>query len=293
MTSALPAAMLASRFTVLFACAVLLACAGCGTVRSALVPLALEPPIPESHGRGEVHVRETTLTGVRASTAPSSSALYLPRVQLDGGGSIRINRLFTFRVHGGSAIDAGAVAAGASAWAPGRAGWYAGVSPTFTFRFDHGLTQLAVGPDLTVAFIPFVWDERYECGTVEEPATCGGVSDETWFAFMIGGSFSASRWITDWLRIGGSFGVRAQPTLDEAFGDNDQAPTFLGYVAFALQAEVRFQIVDELALAIQSQWIAPIGPYLLAPTIGATIYGTFGDSIDEDPRDPQTWTVQQ
>jgi hypothetical protein len=278
-----------SRFTSSCLCLVL---AGCGTVRSTLLPLALEPPIPESHGGGEVHVRETTLTGLSRSREPATSALYLPRSQLDGGGSVRLGRFFTLRFHGGSAIDAGALAAGSSDdAAPGRAAWYVGASPTFTFRFDHGRTQLAIGPDVTAAFVPYVWDDRYECGTVEAPATCGGVSDATWVAIMIGSSFSASHWLADWIRIGGSFGVRAQPTLDSAFAEEDEAPTSLGYVAFAVQAEVRFQIIDELGIGIESQWIAPVGPYVLYPTVGATIYGTFGDGPDEDPRDPDTWTI--
>jgi hypothetical protein len=254
-----------------FLCLIALLCLACGTVRSALVPLAIEPPIPQARGRAEVQVRATALTGV------------------DGGGSVRLSRYFALRFNAGSAIDAGALRAGGSAEAPRLAGWYGTVSPSLLYPLDHGRTQLGLSVDVSAAAVPYVWEESYECTSAPD-GFCTSTSQEMWVAFLLGTSLSVARWVGDVVRLAASIGARVQPTLDSAFADENRAPTGLGYLAVAMQVEARFQIAREFALAVNSQWVAPVGPFWVYPTVGLTLSGTIdGDSPGEDPLDASTW----
>jgi hypothetical protein len=251
-----------------------------------LVPMATTPIATPSRGRVEARLRTTVDTGVRPSEEPASTALYLPRVQIDGGAGIRFHEHFTLRVRLGTFLDVDAQRVGADTHRPpGLAGYMVGVAPTLTVPLDRGRTLLTVGPDFTLALGSIRWEEYELCETPDgETYNCGAEYDRIWLAMMFGGSASASRWLGDVVRITGTLGVRSQPGYDGAFASD--MPTDFGLVAVVLGAEVLFQITDELLLAVESQWLGVAGPYVVYPTVGITLGGTFGRGPGFDPRHP-------
>lgn len=264
----------------------LLLVVGCGTIESRLVPLATSPISAPSRGRVQAHLRATANTGVEPSTEPASTALYLPRAQIEGGAGIRFHELFTLRLQGGIFLDLDAQRVGSDLHrAPGLAGYMVGVAPTLTVPLDHGRTLFTVAPDVWLLVPTVRWAEHDTCvGPAGESVDCGTESDRAWIGYMFGGSVSASRWLGDVVRITGTVGARSAPGADDAFGSD--LPTDFGHVAAVLGAEVLFQLTDDVILAVESQWIAVAAPYWIYPTVGLTVGGSFGRGPGDDPLDP-------
>lgn len=260
---------------------------GCGSVRSRLVPMATTPIATPSRGRTEARLRTTVNTATQPAEDPGGIALYLPRAQVEGGVAVRFHEHFALRIQAGTFLDVDAQRIGSNTYrSPGQSGYLVGVAPTLTFPLDSGRTLLAIAPDISLAVVPYVWEEwEYDCPDAEPGARCGGAtSDRFSLGFVLGGSVSASRWLDDLVRMTGSVAVRGQPGDRGAF--TSDAPTDFGHVAVVLGAEVLFQIIDELSVAIESQWLGVVGPYVVYPSVGVTIGGTFGQGPGVDPRHP-------
>lgn len=270
----------------------LLLASGCGTLRSQLVPLPANPTPAPSRGRVEVRGRVLVQTDVEPSTASGSAAVYVPRAQIEGAAGIRLHEHFTMRVHYGSFLDAGALRVSRDPHRPpGLAGWYGLADPTLTLPLDHGRTLLAAGLEGGFAILPIRWEEAVFSDCTDssgEVVPCSGPeSDELRVNFLVGANLSASRWLGEAVRLTGTLGVRSQPSLNTAFGQ--PATSVLGHFVVAVGAEARLQMTDEVSLALEGQWMWIDAPYLLYPTVGLSIGGTFGPGPGEDPRDASTW----
>ncbi len=266
----------------------LLLIGGCGTLHSMTVPMALNPISAPSRGKVLVQARATANTGVAPSDDRGEPAAYLPRAQIEGGVPIRFSRYFTMRIRAGVFLDVDAQPLnGNGHGAPGRAGYTFGVAPTFTIPIDHGRTLLTVAPDLNVAVMPSVWGESTTCTDADGlPVSCGGDVEQFEMGIVLGGAVGAFRWFGDHVRLGGTLGVRGQPSVGGAFAS--EPPSALGHVAVVLGAEVLVQVTEGLFFSVESQWLGVVGPYAVYPTVGLTLGGSFG-TRGEDPIDPSTW----
>ena len=262
----------------------------CGTTRSILVPMALNPISTPSRGRAQLRERATAGTLVVPSEQRGHLAQYLARVQLDTELAIRASRYFTLRLHGGTFLAAGAqrvnagdgVGPGDDA-GPARAGYVFGGTPTLTVPLDHARTLLTLETQLGFAFLPMVWVPEYTCDEgPEEPYFCSGAEEQTTtFGIVAGVGIGAFRWIDRRLRVGGVVAVRGQPTANHAF--DAPPPTAFGHVAIVLSAEAQLQLSEAVFVAFETQWIGVIGPYTVLPSFGLTIGGKLGDGPGQDP----------
>ena len=254
-----------------------------------LAPMALNPISTPSRGRTQIHVRETTNTGV----SPASERLegfYLPRAQLEGGVGIRASRYFAMRIRVGTFLpeDAQRVTSSASG-APGRPGISFGLAPTLTVPLDSARTLLTLAPDLTFATLPIT---ARDCGPSDDVDggdyffTCGGEHESTLAGFAAGGAVAAFRWIDDRMRLGATIGVRTQPTFKRAFSSE---PPGVGHIAVVLGVEMFLQISDRLFFSLESQWLGVVAPYFVYPTVGLMFGGSVADGPGRDPIDVSSW----
>lgn len=267
--------------------------AGCTLNTTVLLPVAIAPPAPPERGAGQARVRETTTTGVETPNQGGGS-VYVPRVQLDGSIGIRLGSHFSLSVVGGSALDAGAYALEPGGRVrPERAAWYVGPAPTFHLALDGGRSQFALGIETHLLVMPIALADTSGCDLSPTPG-CESRSEVTWFTLLVGGTFGASRWLSEHIRLRGFVSVRSQPTFFTI--DEMPAPTFLGYAAITVGTGIEFWLTEWASFEAEAQWVLPIGPFLFYPTLSFSLAGTWeweeGVHERDDPMFPDPALIE-